>query len=475
MKTSNTKELTTIKIAYKLWVIQLLLFSVSCLYGQKKNYPLLPSGPKEEVDFGAYSTQLKYTDEWDKLWPVSEVADVVVRFGAREPRFIFWRGTSYIPCWGTYDGPWFTNEFFERRGGASSGTVSMVEPMSDKQCRYSNIRIIENNDARVVIHWRYAPTDLEYSMAYLDQESNWGDWADEYYVIYPDAIGIRTATLFTSAVDEWIEYHESIVINQPGTVPDDNINNDALTFLNLNGDPKTYSWTEKGGPELKDLPEQVSIQRVNLKSDYKPFTVVLPENATARSYGGHAPGYNFNFWSHWPVSQTKSHTSVAKNSEHPSHTSLSHLRWKPFHETDKSKTWVMMHGMTKSGNEELVQVAASWINPPGLKLSTDGITNEGYNAGERAYVISLIESSRDRLIDFEIPASEDSPIYNPAFLIKNWGTAGINLKINGEIVQQKKDYYVGVINSSSGTDLIVWVKMKSAERVLFSISADYSR
>ena len=64
----------------------------------------LPSGPKGSGRFGAYYVRLKYSLTWDKLWKVSDHPDVVVRFDESDHRFVFWRGTSYIPCWATYDG-----------------------------------------------------------------------------------------------------------------------------------------------------------------------------------------------------------------------------------------------------------------------------------------------------------------------------------------------------------------------------------
>jgi len=170
----------------------------------KSELPLrLPAGPKGKGRFGAYYTKLKYNLEWDRLWRVSEQADVVVRFDDFDHRFVFWRGTSYIPCWATYDGAWLTNEFYERRGGSRSGTNSMCEPMSDKQTRYSHVRVLESHDARVVVHWRYSPVDLDYQLPYRDKLTNWGDTVDEYYTIYPDSIAVRNAKIYTSAPTDW--------------------------------------------------------------------------------------------------------------------------------------------------------------------------------------------------------------------------------------------------------------------------------
>ena len=432
----------------------------------KKN-TLLPSSHSGAVPFGAYSTRLQYTPDWDKQWPVSEVADVVVRFGKEEPRFVFWRGTSYIPCWATYDGGWFTNGFFERRGGTVSGTVSMVEPMSDKQTRYSNVRIIENNDARVIVHWRYAPTDLEYAMAFLDEETNWGDWADEYYILYPDAVGTRTATLFTSAKDEWIEYHESIVVNQPGNYPENSLSNDAVTILNLEGDSRTYTWTEQGAPEFTDLPDNFCIQKINLKSDYKPFTVVTPENSKVSPYEGSAPGSRFNFRDHWPVSHVKSHTRVAESADRPSHTSLSHIKWDHHSETDQSLTWIMMHGMVDSDDDHLVKLAASWIRPAELRILAGNYRSEGYDQSQRAYVLTAGAVAGD--VDFELMADRNSPVVNPAFLIKNWGASDVGIKINDQVVEQGDSFRAGHITHKNGIDLIVWTELTSVNPVRISI------
>jgi hypothetical protein len=432
---------------------------------QQKEVVLLPSGPKEAVPFGAYSETLKYTSEWDKLWPVSNNADVIVRFGDNEPRFVFWRGTSYIPCWATYNGPWFTNEFFERRSGSASGTTSMVEPMSDKQCRYSNVSIIENSEARVVIHWRYAPTDLEYQMAYVDEETNWGDWADEYYILYPDAVGTRKATLFTSALNDWIEYQESIVVNQPGTYPDDNLNSDALTLLNLKGDSKIYSWTSDGGPKLDDLPDQFCIQKINFKSIYKPFTIVNPENVKISSYKGHALGSSFNFWDHWPVSQFKSDTRAAKSSDNPSHTSLAQIKWKPYSENDNSKTWVMMHGMSRDADSNLITLAKSWIHPADLTILTKNFISKGYDQSQRAYIISRLNSSTHEYLDFELKANQDSPVVNPTFIIENWDLENVGLIIDGKRVERGEKFRLGKINRLNESGIIVWIKLESAKPV----------
>jgi hypothetical protein len=429
----------------------------------------LPSGPRGTGRFGAYYKRLKYSLTWDKLWKVSEHPDVVVRFDESDHRFIFWRGTSYIPCWATYDGAWYTNEFFERRGHLG-GCDSMCEPMSDKQARYSHVRIVESSDARVVVHWRYAPTDLYYKLPYRDEMTGWADWVDEYYTIYPDSIGVRKATIHTgSPLEHWIEYQEGIVVNQPGTIPEDNINFDAVTFANLKGKSKTYIWTEKGGPPLRDPPRQPCIQVINFKNPYKPFTVVNPDGVRIKVYGGQAGDSHFNWWNHWPLNQGISDTTVAKSAVRPSHSSLTHIEWKQYSQEGISRTWIMLNGMTNKPAAELVPLAKSWLYAPKLKSSSRGYRSEGYDQTQRAYVLARRDVRKASALKFELVASEESPVVNAAFVVKDWGRGEASLVIDGRKVNRGKDFRYGHRKTVRGGDLIVWMRVESTKPVKISL------
>ncbi|MHC4644547.1 MAG: LamG-like jellyroll fold domain-containing protein [Planctomycetota bacterium] len=430
----------------------------------------LPSGPKGAGRFGAYYETLKYRPEWDNLWKVADHADVVVRFGEYGHRFVFWRGTSYIPCWATYDGAWYTNEFFERRGHLG-GCDSMCEPMSDKQCRYSHARIIESTDARVVVHWRYSPTDLYYKLPYRDPMTGWADWVDEYYTIYPDSVGVRKATIHTgSPLKHWIEYQEGIVVNQPGTIPEDNINFDAVTFANLKGESKTYVWTERGGPELRDPPDQPCIQVINFKNPYKPFTVVNPDGVRIKVYGGQDGDSHFHWWNHWPVAQELSDTTAAKSAAKPSHSSLTHIEWKQHSQEGISRTWIMLHGMTDKPAGELAPLAKSWLYAPQLELNRGACRNEGYDPTQRAYILTCENRDKPSTLEFTLAASKDSPVINPAFVIRDWGRSGASLKVNGHQMEPGRDFRLGRRRTVESSDLIVWFRTESTKPVVVSLS-----
>jgi len=84
---------------------------------------------------------------------------------------------------------WYGTEFVERRGG-EWGLDRYLEPMSDQQCRYAHVRIIHSTPARAIVQWRYAPCMRDYRTN-ADGGDPWGDWVNEYYTIYPDAISVR--------------------------------------------------------------------------------------------------------------------------------------------------------------------------------------------------------------------------------------------------------------------------------------------
>ncbi len=446
-----------------------------------RNVPLrLPSGPDSKGRFGAYYASLKYDLDWDKHWRIGDKADVVVNFDQAGYKFVFWRGTSYIPCWVTGTGVWYTNEFVERRGFHSPNTEGCVEPMSDKQCRYSHVRIIENTDARVVVHWRYAPVDVMYEHPFTDPATGWSDWVDEVYTIYPSGMGVREITIQTNRPDLWTEFQEAIVINQPGTLPEDNIEAGAVSLANMEGESKTYYWTRQGGPEFEEGPTHASILKINLKADHSPFALVSPpteEGNLITSYLGHAPTSIFNFWDHWPVSQDASDGRTATSAERPSHSSLGHIglpgmadmEWTPYKAEGTKRTKLMLHGMTDQAVEDLVPLAKSWLHAPELKIDGRGYSNEGYDPTQAAYVVKRIEADQPAPLTFEIQASEDSPLINPAIVIKNWGSRELKLSIDDKPVERIDDFRYGFVNSMEGTDLVVWIKGESTEAVSFSL------
>lgn len=437
----------------------------------------LPKAGEKEAAFGAYYTRLKYYPEWDKQWRIGPDADVVVRFGDGRHHMIFWRGTNYIPHWVTDNDIWYNNEFNE-----TWPTRGCSEPMSDKQCRYSHVRIIESHPARVVVHWRYALNDVDYKIAWPDKMTGWGDWTDEYYVIYPDAVGTRVITLHTSHFgdderdtdDLGHEWHEGIIVYSGFTMPEEALHIDAVHVANMNGEKGIWSWNKPGEPDI-DIPEGSNIAMMNVRSARKPF-VISPQGCDMDVYEGCQNGSRFRWRDHWP---TTMEDVVGRNASgrKASHGSFFHITNIPVHKRrGDAFTKVLLHGMTEKGDDiqSLVPLAKSWLDAPELKLVSNHnkILYQGYDSTERAYVIKINSKQRPDEIEVNITADRDRPLINPALILD--GRLGDEMKtkigLNGSLLTEGKDYHSGLVTNLEKSRRIIWLNKTLTDNTVIKIN-----
>ena len=253
-----------------------------------------------EPGFGARYTDLSYpapvyvsrtdTLPWEALWKCNDLRDLVVSFDNSEARFVFWRGTSYVPCW-AFNTSWLSYEWLEAEPDLN-GAVDCVEPIMDKECRNSRAEIVSSTPARVVVHWRYGLTD--FAQKVINDE-----WADEYYYLYPDAVGTRKLVAWYKS--GWHENQEFLLLNRPGNAPQvgepagadaahdrrpDAATRMATTFLSIDGWPHV-------------------IASVNLPTRLKPFMAVDDADVQVKLWAEpyvDKPGL-FNTYLHWPISR----------------------------------------------------------------------------------------------------------------------------------------------------------------------------
>jgi hypothetical protein len=435
-------------------------------------WPVLPSGPPGVGHFGAYYTTLKYDEMWDAPRRVGPNSDVVVRFDQAPIRLVFWQGTNYGGDWVTENNKWYTDEFLETGGKVDCPGGEDCEPMSDKENRYSHVRILENTDARAVVHWRYGLCEVvNYACANPDPNTGWTDWADEYFTVYPDGVAVRKQVLWTSNFKNWHEFQETIVINGPGTRPEDNIQADALTIGNMKGEMVTYSWGNGLPPKKMERPENPNIQLVNMKSNWKPFQIVSPVNSSMKAYTGEVTYSMFEWWNHWPVAQVRSSGISAVAPDRPSHSSLSHIFWEPYAKTENTMTKILLHGLTTKSAAELVPLAKSWLSSPSIEVSGEGFQSQGYDQTQRAYVIARKSGSSAAQFRSVLKASSESPLVNPAFVIKNWGDAEPKLRIDGKVVARGATFRYGFVPTLEGSDLIVWLGLESTKSTGLEVAA----
>ncbi|MEI7899265.1 MAG: LamG domain-containing protein [bacterium] len=426
-----------------------------------RRFPDVAKGAKR---FGAYPSRLAYYEQWDALWQMAGEEDIVVKFDELPVQMVFWRGTRFSPCWVSENGKWMADQSLEtgvwpdelrRRGG--KGAVGCCEHMSDAQCRFSRVRIVENTDARVVIHWRYAMVDAAYQFADYNEVAGQGQYGDEFYYVYPDGVTTRDVTGWWPEPAHRVD-QETIFLSEPGTRPEDNCELEALSLANLKGEAKTYSW-EKGYPSL-DLEEPV-IQMVNLKSRFRPLIIVKPGsrigtfNCEVRKEFSHFP-----WWNHWPVARISSDGRYAMAPDQAAHSSLSWVT---------QPSGAFLYGMTDKPAADLVPLAKSWIQPAAIKLTGAAFSSDGYNPDQRAYLLKRIQPGGG--LEMELAASEDSPVVNPAFVIQGWGDQTAKLKIDGADVPRGRDFRYGHRRTLESTDLIVWIKIVAKKPVRLAVAA----
>jgi len=437
---------------------------------QPLQYRKMPTGPKGLNRFGAVYTTLKYSPEWDRQWHIGPFADIVVTFDNSPVNMIFWHGTAYGAIWATENDKLMADQSLERSNSGKS-KWGCSEHMSDKQCRYSRISLIENNPARVVVHWRYAVSDIKYEIFGIKENNDpFGEWADEYYYIYPDGVSTRYQVLYTKNLSH--EWQETIVLNQPGTRPEDNIELDAMTFANMKGQEHTYSWAKRP-KRAKMKPDGANIQIVNLKSEYKPFIIFEPDNGIKLGEGGIEDWCHFPWWNHWPVSQLANDGRRTAVADRPAHSSLSQSIEESgsIHRDSENpdKYWaVTLIGMTNHRAGELAPLARSWNEPARVEEISKGFADKGYDNTQRAYVFEDQLGAGGKL-NFELVANEENVVYNPAFVIKNWGTDQAKVFVNGKKQTDKKRCRVGYNNTLEGTDLIIWLEMNSSKPVQLEV------
>jgi hypothetical protein len=423
-----------------------------------RKLPLVPNGQKQ---FGAFYTGLKFYPEWDQLWRIDDYPDLVVTFDDAAYKMVFWHGTTYNMNLVTENGRWIGDQSAE----APRSEYGCVEHMSDKQARYSHVRLIENSPARTVVHWRYALTDVLYNIGERDPISGWGDWADEYYTIYPDGLAVRH--FLVHGPRKGYSITEPATLNNPGEKAEDNVSIQAATLANLDGETRTFSWEtwpSDGGirGEFFNPVPNANIAIVNTKSDFKPVYIYEPGTLII-PYGGGAvetrPWFSkFPIWNHWPVSQIPSDGRNALALDRVSSSAI--LSPEP-PETKRARDGAVegrfLMGLTNQPVTAMLPVARAWLQSPELKVSGEDFASEGYSRDDRAYHVHRLAQGNTKL-EFSIQASEKSPAVNPAFVIDGWGRGGVSLKLNGKAVPEGKDFRVGHIDRLEGSSLVVWIR-----------------
>ncbi len=77
--------------------------------------------------FGAFYSKINSGEEFETYSRTGEYADIVVDLGRGGAKFVFWRGSSFLPYLETGKGRWFVEELIPRKGdGTQSGPTGSI-------------------------------------------------------------------------------------------------------------------------------------------------------------------------------------------------------------------------------------------------------------------------------------------------------------------------------------------------------------
>ncbi|MCU0959107.1 MAG: hypothetical protein MUF48_03300 [Pirellulaceae bacterium] len=353
------------------------------------------------ADDGTFSS-MNYADAWD-----AKLHDTVVAL-PNGSRFVFWRGSSYVPFWAGRHNTALSYEWAETSPPAD-GFEDCVEPLMDKELRYGRVRIMESTPARIHVRWSYQSCDFKYKV--------WGDSAVEDYYFYRDGFGTRVLTLQSIPSGDY-ELSEFIILSPQATYPFSILPPNLVDILFVDGQKRELMFPflpAEQGDKLTSR-DMAAIYRVRLHTDdpqaavyFNPLDLKLPQ-AVFGPFQDQGQIVTPCYWgSHWPLARGKTtgwaiddrvqftpcHNSVmswARSRPTPLRTAqLETLDTLGRSQPMVVQTWAWLIGTSDADDQRLVEWARSFAQPPALDVQGARLEAESY-IPERRAIRLVVES-----------------------------------------------------------------------------------
>lgn len=344
----------------------------------------------------------------------SGISDHAIRIQYPEGHeFVFWAAANYNPWW-DIDQAALNHEHLETWGG---GVQGCAEVMQDRERRYSEVWLVENSHARVVVKWRYALADAHYNI-------HQNEWGEELYTFFPDGTGIREVNLWANSTKSH-EFMEVIPV-KPGGVLSLQMYEDpiaSLTTLDGKGYGTDVLWNESEEFYKNFLRSADDfVVDFNLRDRRNPYVIFsvrddLFPGVSTETIDVCSPRKNLanaDERGHWPVSLYAIDGYNSIGTDRPRHGNIGSIKASTVDYDNQKNRWTMFLGTEKENGEDRYLHGKSWLYPAEIYNTGPGMTTEGYDPQQRAYILSVQEGTGQ--IGFDMKAG--NPILNPVFVLK---------------------------------------------------------
>lgn len=409
---------------------------------------------------------MNYDDAWNP-----ELNDVVV-FLPNGSRFVFWRGSSYVPFWAGRYNTGFNYQWVETQRRDS---VDVAEPLMDKELRYGRVRIMESTPSRIHVRWTYQVSDFDYKV--------WGDQVSEDFYFYPDGFGTRVVTLTSPPNNaSYYSLSEAIILTPQSAYPLDVLPEIAIDLLTLDGGKQRFvlprdapGLSSRVFGKLADERQPTLYRFSTHKSDAASVIYFSPHSTPIGLYG-FVPFYDRGrpltpaYWGeHWPLARgsmtgsgisdrihvSPSHTSIAAwflldddgkyiGPERPMFSSSRHTvdsQGRPRVMNTQQWAWMIAH--TDLPDKSLGDWAKSFSVPPAIELTGARLNHPAHNLERRSMRIVAERPS------LTITLKPQTITVNPVFEIDLSPKRLATISLNG--TRLPKDSYAW-----DGT--VLWIK-----------------
>jgi len=367
------------------------------------------------------------------------------------------------------------------------------ESWNDTNNQYSRMWIESQSAARIVVRHRCA---LIKGNKICHQEKpkvapyGPGNWTDEWYIFQPDGTHIRRTKIWSAVAREAGRHGAKYPYELEGMylwwgmpcagkMASDHLEDDVITLIKMNGAHSTVNLNPYplGINEFHKMSgvysefSNANIHVINTKSQYRPWRI-----------GRWSP--TLSVTPYVPVHRQSQlvpcFPSGSNRASGYSVAGLGQMNWGDFWKrTDTSMSEIWLNGFTTSKNpaQELVLQARTWMQAPKMVLvNRVKVGTYGYDVGERAFMIDAKLPGTPAGIQLRLLASPTSPVYNPTFIINNWGDKDAELVVDGAAIPEGDDFRIGhykILNFENGVQwenvLVLWLRKQSASPVQISI------